>query len=222
MRLSRREFVAAGLAGAMLPTLALAADEKKAVAAKKAFPFYDLFLDTPPAERSRFTMSYYLKVNGRPATTPILVLVMPNGARTPLAVGAEGRIVRMPNKAELKDGLIEAVKANAGDRVQLAMELEPVVRLGETIAAADLLAALDQCNAAIRKRAGLIGFAVPKMEQVIFAGTSAGNAVLVGGRTAPLPLVKGMAAYRPAALPGAQSLTFARAPARAFLAGKAG
>ena len=222
MRLSRREFVAAGLAGAMLPTLALAADEKKAVAAKKAFPFYDLFLDTPPAERSRFTMSYYLKVNDRPATSTVLFRTMPTGARTPLPGGAEGRIVRMPNKAELKDGLIEAVKANAGDRVQLAMELEPVVRLGETIAAADLLAALDQCNAAIRKRAGLIGFAVPKMEQVIFAGASAGNAVLAGGRTAPLPLVKGMAAYRPPAQPGAQSQTIARAPARAFQAGKAG
>lgn len=221
MSLNRRELVLAGLAAAMLPAVALGAEERKAVAAKKAFPFYDLFLDTPPAERSRFTMSYYLTVNGRPATSPVLFLTMPTGARTALTVGVEGRLTRMPNRAELKDGMIEAVKGKPGDKVQLAMELEPLVRMGDTIATADLHAALEQCNTAIKKRAGLIGFAVPKMEQVIFAGTSAGAAVLAGGKTAPLPLVKGMAAYRPAALPGAQSLTFARAPVRAFLAGKA-
>ncbi len=220
MSRSRREIILGGAAVAMLPAFALAADEKKAIAAKKAFPFYDVFLDTPPAERSRFTMSFYLKVNGRPATTPILTLVMPNGARTPLSVGAEGRIVRMPNKAELKDGLIEAVKANAGDRVQLSMELEPLVRLGETVSVADLNAALEQCNVAIRKRAGVIGFAVPKMEQVMFAGTPSGSALLAEGKTAPLPQFKGMAFYRPAALPGAQALKFAKAPSRALLSGK--
>jgi hypothetical protein len=220
MSQSRRELILGAVAVAMLPVGALAADEKKSIAAKKAFPFYGLFLDTPPAERSRFTMSYYLKVNGRPATTPVLTLVMPNGARTPLAVGAEGRIVRMPTKAELKDGLIEAAKASPGDRVQLSMELEPLVRLGETVSVADLNAALDQCNTAIKKRAGVIGFAVPKMEQVLFAGAPAGNALLADGKTAPLPQFRGMAFYRPSALPGAQSLKFGKAPSRALMSGK--
>ncbi len=218
MSATRRDLILGGFAAAMLPVAALAADGKKAVAAKKAFPFYDLFLDTPPAERTRFTMSYYLKVNGRPATTPILTLVMPNGARTPLAVGAEGRIARMPNKAELNDGVIEAAKANAGDRVQLSMELEPLVRLGETVSVADLHAALEQCNAAIRKRAGLIGFAVPKMEQVLFVGAGSGQA-LAAGKATPLPVIKTYVAYKPADHAGVASLKFARPPARALLAG---
>ena len=208
-----------GFAVAMLPAAALAADEKKKAApAKKVFPFYDLYLDTPLAERSRFTMAYYLKINDRPATTSVLTLVMPNGVRTPLTVGAEGRITRMPSRAELKDGLIEAGKVNPGDRAELAMELEPVVRLGEAVSVADLNAALEQCNTAIRKRAGVIGFAVPKMEQVLFAGAGSGQAI-AGGKVSPLPVVKGYVAFRPTNHAGAQSLKFSKAPARAMLAG---
>ena len=66
----------------------------------------------------------------------------------------------------------------------------------------------------------VIGFAVPKMEQVLFAGAPAGNALLADGKTAPLPQFKGMAFYRPSALPGAQSLKFGKAPSRALMSGK--
>ncbi len=100
------------------------------------------------------------------------------------------------------------------------MQMQPVVRLAGTMPAAEFAAAIDQCNSAIRRRAGVIGFAVPKMEQVMFVGAGSGQAVLAGGRTVTLPQFKGMPFYRPSELPGAEGLKFAKAPTRALLAGK--
>jgi hypothetical protein len=218
----RRELILGAAALALAPGAAMAADEKKKPAPplKKVFPYYDLYLGIPAAERSRFVMAYYLKVNGRPAGGQNLFVVMPGGGRTSLTLAADGRVTRMPTLAEMKDGVLDVDRKNPTDKFSISMEMQPVVRLGETVAAADLVAAIDQCNAAIKKRAGVIGFAVPKMEQVLFAGVPSGTALLGEGRNAPLPQFKGMAIYRPAALPGAQVLKFAKAPTRALLSGK--
>lgn len=221
MTLTRRGLVLSAAALALAPGVSLAADKKKPPpAAKKVFPYYDLYLGIPAAERTRFVMNYYLRLNDKPATGQGLYVVMPGGTRTLLTQAPDGRITRMPTLAELRDGVIDADEHKESDRFSLSMELQPVVRLGETMPAADLAAALDQCNAAIRKKMGVIGFAVPKMEQVIFVGAGSGQAVLTGGKTAPLPAFKAMPFYRPADLAGAQTLKFARAPTRALLAGK--
>lgn len=219
MTLDRRTLVLTAAALVAAPGLALAADKKRPPA-RKVFPYYDLYLGIPAAERSRFVMAFYLKVNGKPAGGQNLYVVMPGGARTLLTQAADGRFTRLPTLAELKDGVLDVDKQNAADKFSISMEMQPVARLGETMTTADLTAALEQCNTAIKTRAGVIGFAVPKMEQVIFAGAASGAAVLAGGKTAPLPLFKGMPFYRPAEMAGAQALKFAKAPARAILAGK--
>ena len=222
MSQSRRDLILTAAALAVAPGAALAADDKKKPAPplKKVFPYYDLYLGIPAAERSRFVMAYYLKVNGKPAGGQNLFVVMPGGGRTLLTLAADGRVTRMPTLAEMKDGVLDVDRKSPTDKFSVSMEMQPVVRLGESMAAADLVAAIDQCNAAIKKRAGVIGFAVPKMEQVLFAGAPSGSALLGEGRIAPLPQFKGMAIYRPAALPGAQVLKFAKAPTRALLSGK--
>lgn len=222
MSATRRDMILTAAALAVAPGAALAADDKKKPGPplKKVFPYYDLYLGIPAAERSRFVMAYYLKVNGKPGGGQNLFMVMPGGGRTLLTQAADGRVTRMPTLAEMKDGVLDVDRKNPTDKFSISMEMQPVVRLGETISAADLVAAIDQCNTAIKKRAGVIGFAVPKMEQVLFAGAPAGNALLADGKTAPLPQFKGMAFYRPSALPGAQSLKFGKAPSRALLSGK--
>jgi len=222
MSMNRRDLVLTAAALTVAPGAVLAADDKKKPAPplKKVFPYYDLYLGIPTAERSRFVMAYYLKVNGKPAGGQNLFVVMPGGGRTLLTLAADGRVTRMPTLAEMKDGVLDVDRKNPTDKFSVSMEMQPVVRLGESMAAADLVAAIDQCNAAIKKRAGVIGFAVPKMEQVLFAGAPSGSALLGEGRIAPLPQFKGMAIYRPAALPGAQVLKFAKAPTRALLSGK--
>lgn len=220
---SRRGLILSAAAfAASAPVLAHAAAKGETVAAKKIFPFYDLYLGIPAAERSRFVMAYYLKINGKTAAGHTLWLIGASGARTALPVGPDGRIQKLPTLADFKAGAtIDPAKREDAEKFSIAMEMEALVRPGETIAAADLVAAIDQCNAAIRKKAGLIGFAAPKMEQAVFVGVSAGQAVLAGGKTVPLPVTKGLPVYQPAALPGVQALKFAKAPSRVFLAGKA-
>lgn len=216
MSLDRRTLVAAALGLSAVPGLALA--ESKLIPAKKLFPFLDLYLGIPAPERSRFTLGYYLKLDGKPFSGGGFTLVAANGARTPLPVGAGGRFARTPSLADLKAGAqVEILRQGAG-KFQLSMEMEPLVPMAETMNAADFTAAIAQCATAIRKNAGLLGFAAPKITQVAFVGVSSGTAVLGGGKTAPLPLLKALPAYSPAALPGASQLKFARAPARAILA----
>jgi hypothetical protein len=219
MTATRRGLILTAAALAVAPGAALAEDKKKGPPAKKVFPYYDLYLSIPAAERTRFVMSYYLKLNGKPATGQGLYVVMPCGARTLLTQAADGRITRMPTLAELKDGVIDADERKETDKYSLSMELQPVVRLGETVSAAELQASIDQCNAAIKKRAGVIGFAVPKMEQVLFAGAGSGQALLSGGKAVTLPVFKTLVAFKPADHLGAQSLKFAKAPVRALMAG---
>lgn len=215
MTLHRRLLLTAGLAAAASPALAAA---PRTVPAKKIFPYLDLYLSIPPAERTRFTLSYYLKRDGKPFNGAGFVLIGPGGARTPLPLAPNGRFTRAPSLADLKaDAQVEVPSAGQG-KFQLSMEMEPLVAMAETMNAGDFAAAIDQCAAAIRKKAGVLGFAVPKITQVAFIGVPSGSAVLPGGRAAALPLVKAMPAYSPSALPGATQLRFARAPARAVLA----
>ncbi|MBP7705236.1 MAG: hypothetical protein KA105_08120 [Caulobacter sp.] len=220
MSLNRRGLILTAAAAATLPSLASAADKKKPdPPARKVFPFYDLYLGIPAAERTRFAMHYYLRLNGKPTSGQAIYVVMPNGSRTLLTQAADGRITRMPTLAELKDGVIDADERSESDKYSVSMELQPIVRLGETMSAGDLQAALEQCNTAIRKRAGVIGFAVPKMEQVLFVGAGSGQALTSAGKATTLPVFKTMVAYKPADQAGAQSLKFARVPTRAMLAG---
>ncbi len=207
----------AGLAAAAAPTLALA-DPPKLLPAKKLFPFLDLYLGIAPAERSRFTLSYYLKRDGKPWSGGGFTLIGANGARTPLPLSANGRFTRTPTLADLKGNAQIELAAQGQGKFQLSMEMEPLVPMADTMNAGDFAAAIAQCSTAIKKNAGVLGFAAPKITQVAFIGVPAGTAVLAGGRTAALPLLKSLPAYNPTALQGASQLKFAKSPARAILA----
>ena len=217
MTFDRRLFLAAGLAAVAAPGLALA-DPPRLIPAKKLFPFLDLYLGIPAGERTRFALGYYLKRDGKPWTGAGFTLIGASGARTPLPVGANGRFTRTPTLADLKaDAKIELAVEGQG-KFQLSMEMEPLVPMAEVMDTAELAASVTQCAAAIKKNAGILGFAAPKITQVAFIGVPAGTAVLAGGKTAALPLVKTLPAYNPSALPGASQLKFAKAPVRAILA----
>ena len=218
MTLNRRTLIAA--AAALVAGPAFAADAGEPVAAKKLFPYYDLYLSIPAADRSKFVMAYYLRKDGKPASGVTLTLISAGGARSPIPVGVDGRILKTPGPADLKDGKIAITKVNAADKFQLSMELQPLTRMAELVPAAEVAASVVQCRAAIKAKAGVIGFAAPKIEQVIFTGVTSGTAVMADGKTAPLPLFKGMPAYDPAALPGVASLKFPKVPGRALLAGR--
>ncbi len=217
MTLDRRTLLTAAVAFAV-PAVAFADDKKKPAPLKKVFPYYDLYLGIPAAERTKFALVYYLKINGKAAAGQTLWAVSATGVRTALTTGPDGRFTKMPSLADMKTGTVDAQKAKPTDQYAVSMEMQPLVRLSETVPAADLTAAMEQCNTAIRKRAGVIGFAVPRMEQIVFPN-GAGAVVLAGGNTAPMPLVRTAPAFKPAAHPGAVAVKFSRVPARALMAG---
>ncbi|MDP1632460.1 MAG: hypothetical protein Q8L66_13675 [Caulobacter sp.] len=219
MTLTRRVFAAAAVAG-LVAGPALAADGPEMIAAKKLYPFLDLYLSLPAANRSRFMMAYYLRSNGKPVTGDALTLISAGGGRSTIPLGDDGRLLKLPSPADLKDGQVAIARPSAATRFQLNMEMQPVLRLAEIVSADEAAAAIAQCRTAIKAKAGIIGFAAPKIEQVIFAGVTSGTAVFSDGRTAPLPLYRNMPAYDPAVLADVASLKFARAPARALLVGK--
>lgn len=216
------------LAAALLAAFALAAplaataQSGRPAAAKKAeplklgkiFPYYETYLRIPAAERNRFQLAYFLMQSGRPAGN-LPVFAVDGGVRTPIAVAPDGRMT--PPSIALLRSKTAVASFPANSAVNVQMSLLPAAAPATEMNAADLAASVEQANRAIKRAAGVVGFAVPRMGQVKFMGAGSGHAVLADGGRAPLPVVEGAPVFQPASLPNARTIVLARAPSRALL-----
>ncbi|MBI1405897.1 MAG: hypothetical protein GC145_07205 [Caulobacter sp.] len=194
--------------------------EIRTVEVSKIFPYLDMYLELPPAQRTHFAMAYALRRDGKPATGVQLTLLGPGGARTPLPVGADGRVLRLPTLADYKSkAMVELAKPD-GTKVALNLEMVARVAPAATLAAADLARAVNQCDAAIKAKAGLLGFAAPKIRRVILVGAGSGTAVTAQGAATPLPMMQGSPAFDPGQMASAVSVKLARAPSAILLSGR--
>ncbi|MBX3480901.1 MAG: hypothetical protein KF842_10920 [Caulobacter sp.] len=203
----------AGLAGA-------ARADTRTVEVSKVFPYLDMYLELPPAQRSHFALTYTLRRDGKPATGVSITLLGPGGGRTPLTIGADGRVLRLPTLADYKAKTqVELVKP---DGVKVSINLDMVARVAPaaTLAAADLTRAINQCDAAIKAKAGLLGFAAPKIRRVMLVGAGSGAAVTAQGVATPLPMMDGSPAFDPGQMASAVTVRLARAPSALLLAGR--
>jgi len=194
----------AGLAG---PALA----QNRGVEVKKIFPFLDLYLGIPASQRSLFTLAYFLKLNGGPPKGISLTLVS-GGARIPITVAGDGRVTRLPTLAELKSKAQVEIEAPPNSKFAMTMQLLAKVAPAREIAAAQLTAAIDQCAQTIKSKAGLIGFAAPKIKRVGFVGAGSGAAVNAQGVAKPLPTGKDGPQFDPEQMPGIVTIRLARVP----------
>ena len=186
--------------------------KSKAIEIGKLFPYLDLYLGIPAADRTRFTMAYFYKMeSGGPLT---LTLVGADGTRTPLPLGPDGRVGRLPTLADIKAKAKIEMSAPEGSKFKGELAMLAKVAPAATLSATDLAAAVSQCQAAIKAKAGLIGFAVPKIKRVVLHGAGSGTAVDAKGVAKPLPMAKMGPAYDPELMPGVVSLKLARAPSR--------
>lgn len=208
-----RRAALSGLA-ALLP-LGLAGEafaQAKAIEIGKLFPFLDLYLGIPAADRTKFTLAYFYRMEtGGPLT---LTLVGADGSRTPLPLGADGRVNRLPTLAEIKAKAKIEMGAPKGSKFKGQMMMLAKVAPAATMNAADLNGAIGQCQQAIKARAGLIGFAAPKIKRVVLHGAGSGTAVDAKGVSKPLPVIAGAPSYDPELMPGIVTLKLARAPSR--------
>ena len=212
------------LAGLVLaPPLAFAPAawaETKSVKLEKLYPYLDLYLGLPPAQRSRFVMAYYLKQDGGRPTGLSLSVLGPSGSRTAVGIGSDGRILFTPSLSQLKSDAQVELSAPKGAKISLNMELQATAAPRQSMEAADLVAAIQQCESAIRSKAGVLGFAAPRVKRVVFRGAGSGQALTSGGVSRPLPLQMGHPAFDPEQMPGVSALKFARSPAALLLAGR--
>ncbi|HWE44749.1 MAG TPA: hypothetical protein VG407_01865 [Caulobacteraceae bacterium] len=108
---------------------AFAAPPEKSVPVSKAFPYLENYLKLPPAERSRFTLGYFLTLGGKPATN-VKVWLVDGGKRTALPVGAEGQMQRTPNLGELERNATVVLDAPPTTKFRLQLQVEPLVPRG--------------------------------------------------------------------------------------------
>ena len=201
------------LALGLLAAAAIAgpARAEKLVDAGKVLPFLDAYWKIPPAERNRFTMAYALRQEGRPLTAPVWLVTGTERLRLPLS--AEGRITRLPTAAQLAGAKI-AVDLPEKAKVSVGLGIEPVLAPAAEMDAQTLAAALTQAQSGARKAAGVMRFAMPKLERLVFEGVPGGVVAYADGRTAPLPVQKGNVVFAPKDHPGARTLRFPKAPSR--------
>ena len=215
--MSSRRFVLAALAAFVLCAQAQAGERTVALPVKKLFPYLDAYLSLPPAERSRFAMAYRVLVDGKPAAG-LRLFVVDGGQRTSLSIDATGRIGRQPSLAQLRsnDAKVE-VTGPEGHKFGLRLDIEPLAAPAAEMDAHALALACQQATAGAKKAAGVMGFAAPRLDRVVFEGASGGQAVTADGRAVALAVVKGEPVFDPAKLPDARVLRFARAPRRLLL-----
>jgi hypothetical protein len=215
--MTARRHLLAGLAALALAQPALiatawAADRTVTPPLKKLFPYLDGYLSLPPQERSLFRVVYKLMLDGKPS--PLIRLKI-EGA--PVPIGPDGRIGRLPGLAALKSDQKAELSGPEGDKMNLALDVEPIVAPAAEMDAHLLAAASQQATAGAKKAAGVLGFAAPRLDRVVFEGAAGGQAINAQGKATALAVVKGNPVFDPAKLPDARVIRFSRAPRRLVL-----
>jgi hypothetical protein len=210
---TRRLILAGLLATAATPILAAG---RKLVDVGKVFPYLENYWKLPAAERSRFTVAYYLQRDGKPASG-VKAAVVQGATRTPIGVGAGGRVSPLPTLAQIRSGAkIEFDVAN-DVRFSMNLTIEPLMRPAAELNAGDLALSVTQAAKGARKVAGLMGMAMPAITAVHFKGAAGGQVIDVTGRAVALPVAGGAPVFEPSKHPGARTVKFSRAPTQMTL-----
>lgn len=183
----------------------------KSVDAKKVFPYLDAYLKLPAAERSRFRLTYLFLRDGKPLAAP--VWLVDGAARTAISLRADGAATRLPTLAQLDSAKVQ-IDVDEGVKLGVHMVMEPTMAPAADLDARELAAAYAQCATGIKKSLGILAMAMPKLQGLEFPGVPSGEAELADGRRVPLPVVKGVVGFSPAAMPTAKTLHFPKAPSR--------
>jgi hypothetical protein len=215
----RRDLLALMAAAAAAPLPALADDQRVALA--KAFPMLEQYLGVPPAERSRFYLSYRAVRDKRPTADAHGAIVAAGGAAVPLAFDHAGFVTRLPSMAELKSN---AELVTSGAPFKLQLEARCAIAPSTHVDAGELAAALTQANAAVAKIAGPMAALIPKLTAAFFPDAGGGHALFADGRQTPLPVFNApvlgpVPFFEPGKAAGAKTVLLVKAPSRILLGG---
>ena len=202
-----RRTVLAGASALACVSPAWAAD--KVVDPKKVFSYLDAYLKLPGAERSRFKINYYLHIGPQPLTAP--VWLVEGAKRTPIPLRADGRVDRLPTLAQLDSAKVQ-FGVEEGTKLGCTVGIQTMAPPAAEMDAREVAAALSQAAVGVKKAAGIMAMAMPKLSQVSFPGAPSGEVVMADGKRVPLPLLKGVPSFNPSDFPSAKTLRFPKAP----------
>lgn len=219
--MSRRAFII-GLAALGLASGAGAAPPKgeppppaNGALAASFFPYLDVYLQLAPRDRSLFAPEYFVHAANRAGPPPHLTLVH-DGRRTPVPLDAEGRVLSVPDLADLKAGAVVEVAPKPREATA-HLEMRALAPPAQTMDAGQIAEAIAQVDHAVHHSAGLMSFAVPHFTRAVFVGAGMGRAVFADGRQAPLPPGRNGPSYDPAQMRNVRALVFDRTPARVYI-----
>ncbi|OXE37354.1 MAG: hypothetical protein CGW95_01990 [Phenylobacterium zucineum] len=149
-----------GLTLTALPQWARA-DTKPPVPLSKVFMFLDRYLALPPAERSRFTLSYQILIGDKPAGGLKGVILEADGRHTPLNLDPDGRVKTLPTLAQLKSATLQ-IEVPPGSKMGLVLELLPILPLTQDPSVRDMDLAIAQANHGIAAAVGVLSIAAPR------------------------------------------------------------
>ena len=204
----RHLWLAPVAAAAAIASPALAQQTSLSLELKKVFPYLEAYQGLPAAERSKFRMAYFMFLNPK---APLQVAYVDGARRTPIALGPEGRVMALPTPEMFRTKVKVELSAPKGSKLSQQLALEPVLRPAAELDARELAAAVRQASVGSKKAAGMLGFAVPKFERVVFKGAAGGQVVDAAGKVAPLPVVKGDPVFDPQVYPQARTRAFFQA-----------
>lgn len=187
---------------------------EKAVAAAKVFPYLDAYYKLPPAERSLFTVGYYLRQSGAPAPRVRATIETASG-RHALTVGPDGRILPLPTSTEFKAATVD-FEAPPGPELGISVKPVSSLRAAEQMNAADVARSVAQASAGMKKAAGMKAFLLPALTRAVFVDAGSGTVVGADGRSSPLP-GGDRPYYEPASQKGAVTLRFTHMPSSVLL-----
>lgn len=221
--MDRRSLIGGIAISILAAPMARAAGEPLAKA-DKLYPYLKMYLETPPRQRDRFLLAFYLTRDRKPASDVKAFLVGPGGRR-PIAIAGDGHILTVPSLADLNAGVQVEIDAPAPDKIGAVPEILATMPSAAHLDTHQLILAMDQANAAIAAHTGILSFAAPKLTCAYMLGAHSGQAQLANGRTVPLPLrtnpyFAGAPYFDSVAMPDARGLVLDRAPQRILLGGK--
>lgn len=201
--------VACAVSALALIAGAAQAQAVRTVPLEKMFPYLSAYHSMAPAERDSFRIDYRVRKPDAAVTA-----VMVNGARrVPLQINGAGWVLNAPDAAMLRGGLFETT-ATREQKFSVGLTVRPVLTLAAAMPAAESAESVREITAGIRRFAGVLGFAAPRITGVAYEGVRSGEAVMADGRRVALPVVDGDPVFRPAApaMRGAVRLEFPSAP----------
>jgi hypothetical protein len=214
----RRLLLASLTAAVLAPCLACAATRYPLT---DAFVLLDLYLALPPDRRSRFYLAYRAIRDTHPAPDAKASFVEPGGARTPVAIDADGFVTNPPNLAQLKSRAMFEVE---GAPFKIGLEMRARMAPASQVDAAELALTLVQVNAAVLEFSGGPTSGAGRLTTAYFPDSGGGDALLADGRAPPLPVFDfpglGPIPYFEAAkYPGAKAVRLAKPASRILFGG---